>query len=125
MISQVLQTINDFATYMPWDALLAAGIISPTLVGFKKWLSIQSERVMILLVILVSLGTVTSHYLLTVPTHDPSIIGVQTAVLAFMTQPVFFFIVKPAIAFFRSEVEKAAALNLDIRSAAVETPTVQ
>lgn len=125
MATEILQTLNAVAQFMPWDALAAAGVISPLLVGVKKWLKVQSSTVMFLLVAGTSLGAVTVHYLLTIPTDDPSIIGLQTAVLAFMTQPVYYLLVKPAIAFWRAEVEKAAALNAEIKSAAVEsTPVV-
>ena len=121
----VLQTVNEFAQFMPWDALAAAGVISPALAGVKKWLKVQSSTVMFLLVVATSLGTVVAHYLLTIPTNDPSIIGLQTAVLAFMTQPVYYLILKPMMAFWRAEVEKAAALNAELKSAAVEpTPVV-
>jgi hypothetical protein len=113
-----LNVMNDIARHFPWEALAASGVISPLLVGIKKWFSVQNEKVMISLVILISGLAVAGNYMLHVPTSDPYIIGIQTAVLAFMTQPIYFFIVKPAIAFFKNEVEKAAALN-EVKSATV------
>jgi hypothetical protein len=119
MFHQIVNALNSLAQMTPWAAIAASSVISPFLVGVKKWLSIQSERVMVLLVIGLSMAAAGLNYLLHVPTHDPSIIALQGAVVAFMTQPMYFFIVKPAIAFFKQEVEKAAQLNLDVKSAVV------
>lgn len=114
----LLSTANELAKSFPWDALAATGVISPLLVGFKKWLSIQSERVMISLVALLSFLTVAGHYLLTTPSSSPKVLAYQSAVLAFMTQPVYFFFVKPAFAWLRTSIEKSDQLNKDIKSAA-------
>lgn len=118
ILQNILNTLNQLAVAMPWDALIAAGILSPALVAIKKWLSIQSEKVMVTLVIVLAAAAAGVTYLMTATFTDPSMIGVKTAIIAFMSQPVYFFIVKPAIAWFYSEVDKAAKLNMEMRSAA-------
>lgn len=121
-IQTIINYANEFATNVPWDAIVASGVLSPVILLLKKWLNIKDdkrrEKVMISLVLTLSMLTAAGNYLLHVPSQDPSIIALQGAALAFMTQPVYFFIVKPAIAAFRREVEKAAQFNLDVRSAA-------
>lgn len=117
-MDEIVKILNYLATNMPWEALVASGIISPLLVGIKKVLSVQSERVMISLVLIVSILAATGHYLLTVPTSNPSIIAMQGAVLAFMTQPVYFFLVKPASKWFSETLAAAAAFKADVKSAA-------
>lgn len=119
MLNQVLYYANQIAKNFPWEVIAASGVISPLLVGIKKWFSVQSEKVMITLVVVLSTVTVAGNYLLHVPTADPRILAVQAAVLAFATQPVYFFIVKPAIYSFRSYIEKAAKFNAEVKSAAV------
>lgn len=119
MLEQALYYANLLAKNFPWEVIAASGVLSPLLVGIKKWFSVQSEKVMISLVMLLSLLTVVVNYLLRVPTTNPQYLAVQAAVLAFMTQPVYFFIVKPAIYSFRSYVEKAAKFNAEVKSAAV------
>lgn len=122
-MQEVLNVINYIVVHMPWNAVAASGVLSPLLLGIKKWFSVQSEKVMITLVALLACLTAAGHYLLTVPTHNPSIIAVQGFVLAFMTQPIYFFVVKPTVKWFDERVEEAAALNL-AKSAAEPVPSV-
>jgi hypothetical protein len=117
MLQKVLDILNNVppGTY---EALLASGIISPLLVGVKKWFSVQSERVMITLVVVLGMLAAAGNYLLHVPTQDPSIIALQGAVIAFMTQPVYFFFVKPLFGKISSTLEAAAKFNDEVKSAA-------
>lgn len=116
-MQEVLDIANKIAASIPWDAIIASGILSPLLLGIKKWFSVQSEKVMITLVGTVAVLTAAGHYLLTVPTSDPSIIAVQGAVLAFMTQPIYFFIVKPVWKWFSEQLAAAAAYRAELQSA--------
>jgi hypothetical protein len=47
--------INYLAVHIPWAAVGASGVLSPLLLGVKKWFSVQSEKVMISLVALSSM----------------------------------------------------------------------
>lgn len=119
MLNTLLNLLNSVVTHIPWDILLASGVISPLLVGIKKWFSVQSEKVMITLVAVLSLLTALAHYLMTTPTSDPTIIAVQGAVLAFMTQPVYFFVVKPFYLWISGELAKANAYDQELKSAII------
>lgn len=118
-MQQILDVANYIVTHVPWDVLIASGILSPLLLAIKKWFSVQSEKVMISLVAFVALMTATGHYLLTVPTGNPSVIAVQAAVLAFMTQPIYFFVVKPIWLWFSAQLSAAAAYRSEVLSATV------
>lgn len=113
----ILDALNYAAAHIPWSAIGASGVLSPLLLGLKKWFSVQSERVMISLVALVALLTAGGHYLLTTPIQNPGVIAIQAAVLAFMTQPIYFFVVKPATAWFGEQLAKAAAFDAQVKSA--------
>jgi hypothetical protein len=122
----ILSNANDLARHFPWDALVASGVISPLLVGVKKWRITKNVESLFkkdwfvyLTLLLLSALTAAGNYLLHTPTSDPTIIAIQTAVVAFLTQPIYFFIVKPALAYFRGEINRAAEHNLQIKSAAV------
>jgi hypothetical protein len=118
----VRETLHYLATNIPWDVIAASGILSPVLLLIKKWFSVQSEKVMITLVGVSGLIVAGLNYITTVPTHDPSIIAFQGAVVAFLTQPFYFYIVKPIAtavseqlakdAFFKSQVQSAAEPSL-------------
>jgi hypothetical protein len=117
-LHSIANGLNYLATHIPWAAVGASGVLSPLLLGIKKWFSVQSEKVMITLVALSSMIVAGAHYLLSVPTHDPTVIAVQGAALAFMTQPFYFFIVKPVAAAVGEQLAKAAAFDAQVKSAA-------
>lgn len=116
-LHSILDGANYLAVHVPWAAVIASPLVSGLIVAIKKWFSVQSERVMISLVALVAMIVAGGNYLLHVPTHDPSIIAVQAAVLAFMTQPAYFFIVKPLAASIEQQLQKAAAFDAQVKSA--------
>lgn len=118
VLHSVANVLNYLAVHVPWQAVAASGMLSPVLLGIKKWFSVQSEKVMISLVMLSGMLLSGAHYLMTVPTHDPSIIAVQGAALAFLTQPFYFFIVKPVAASVSEQLAKAAAFDRQVKSAA-------
>jgi hypothetical protein len=117
VLHSATNAINYLAVHIPWAAVGASGVLSPVLLGVKKWFSVQSEKVMISLVALSSMLVAAGHYLLNVPTHDPTIIAAQGAALAFMTQPFYFFIVKPLAAAVSEQLAKAAAFDAQVKSA--------
>lgn len=124
MVSEISTILTYLSTSIPWEAVAASGVLSPVLLAIKKWFSVQSEKVMITLVLLAGMLTAAGHYLLNVPTNDPSIIAVQGAVLAFMTQPFYFFIVKPIANTVSEQIAKAQAFDRQIKSAIEPAPAV-
>ncbi len=127
-MEQVISILNTIATNIPWDLVIASGILSPLLVIIKKWMHIQSEKVMMSLVLLFGVLGAAATYLLTVETADPSIIAVQGLMIAAMSQPIFFILVKPAATWLSVEFAKARAWDAEVKSAAVPSgglPTQQ
>lgn len=114
----MLQVLNYIWLNIPWEALGAAIGVSGLLAVIKRWFDLRSERVMIFLVILFSLAAVAAEYLMSVPTSDPSIIALRASVLAFTTQPVYFFVIKPVITTLRERMIEAHANLLEAKSAA-------
>lgn len=112
ILTQLLNVSNYLANHIPWAAVGASGVLSPLVLAIKKWFSVQSERIMITIVALVATITAGANYLIHVPTHDPSIIALQATVLAFLTQPVYFFVVKPGFKWFQQRTEEAVQLKL-------------
>lgn len=110
--------LNYLAVHVPWSAVAASGALSPILLAIKKWFSVQSEKVMISLVALSGMLVAGANYLLHVPTHDPTVIALQGAAIAFLTQPFYFFIVKPIAASVEEQLAKAAAFDRQVKSAA-------
>jgi hypothetical protein len=117
-VQNILHTVNAVLANVPWSAVAASGLLSPVLLAIKKWFSVQSERVMISLVALSGMLVAGGSYLLHVPTHDPTIIALQGAAIAFGTQPFYFFIVKPIAASVEEQLAKAAAFERNVKSAA-------
>lgn len=118
-MNDILPTINHIATMIPWDLVAASGILSPLALGIKKWLSIQSERVMMTLVLVLSVVGATATYLMTVTTSDPSIIAVRGLMIAAMSQPFYYLIVKPSYTWLAAELAKARAFDAEVKSAAI------
>lgn len=118
-MQQTLQTVNSIAQMIPWDLVIASGVLSPVVLVIKKWLSIQSEKVMMTLVLLVSMIGATASYLLGTTSSDPTIIAVQGFMVAAMSQPVYYLAVKPFSAWLGAELAKARAFDAEVKSAAI------
>lgn len=114
-----LNVLNWLALNIPWDLVLASGILSPLLLGVKKWFSVQSEKVMMSLVLVFGVVGAAVTYLMGTPTTDPSIIAAHGLMIAAMSQPVFFILVKPVSRWLSTELAKAAAFDAEVRSAAI------
>lgn len=119
---QVLDMLNYLATHVPWDAVLASGVLSGLLVGPKKlvekWFK-HNEQIMILVVGAAGLLVAGVNYLIHTPTQNPTIIAAQGLILAFMTQPFYFIVIKPVSrrlgVWFSAQLANASLLN-DARS---------
>lgn len=117
----ILNQLNALAQLVPWDAVVWAPVVSPVLLLIKKIKSIDNGEVMIWLLIGFSGASAVVEYMLTTPNNDPAIVAVKGFVTLIATQPVYRLLIKPALAFFAKEVEKAAALN-ELKTAAVAAP---
>lgn len=127
LLHQIIDILNYAAVHIPWDAVLASGVLSGVLIGpqraIKKWFE-HNEQIMILTVAAAGLLVAGTHYLMTTPSANPSIIAVQGLVLAFMTQPFYFIVWKPLmrkigvsfLPWLREQIKEAESLN-DVTSA--------
>ena len=107
-----------------WQALIASGVLSPALKVWKHFRVTKKEKqigeaVMFAVVTGISFVAVVLNYLFTHDPQNPSIILLHTAVLGFMTQPVYYLGVKPLWAKIEKEVAKAEALNEAVKAAAI------
>lgn len=123
--SQLLAYVNEFSRQFPWSYLVASGALSPMLASIKHWMQIEGskkykvlfirftgEQLMLVLLSAFSFILAGLHHIIYTPTQDPNTVVVQAALVAFMTQPVYYFLLKPAMAYFAAQVEKAVQLNM-------------
>lgn len=118
-MTQVIATLNAIATHIPWDLVIASGILSPLLLSIKHWLSIQNEKVIMTLVLILGGIGSAATYLLTTPTTDPSVIAIHALMISAMSQPIYFLAIKPAAKWLGGELAKAAAFDAEVKSAAI------
>lgn len=122
MLHEALSTANQLAQAVPWDAAVYAPVVVVVLAIIKKVKAIDNGEVMIWLLGIVSGASAIVHYLITANPGEPHIIAASAIVTYIATQPVYYVLLKPALAFFASEVQKAAILN-EVKTANV--PSVQ
>lgn len=118
-MEQFIQTLNSVAVMIPWDLVIASGVLSPVVLLVKKWLHLQSEKVMMTLVLVLSTLGAAVSYVLTTTSADPSIIAAQSLMVAAMSQPVYYILVKPFSLWFSGELAKARAFDAEVKSAAI------
>ena len=125
MFQQVLHTLNSISPDA-WSGIiqvvLSSLVVSPVMIGIKKWFSIDGEKKMLFLVMLGSMATAAIAYLLTVPKFAPWIIVITGWLTFATTQPVYLYFVKPLSKslgeWFTAKVTEAAAIN-EAKAAAV------
>lgn len=118
-MEQALQILNWLAVNIPWELVIASGVLSPVVLLVKKWLHLQSEKVMMTLVLVLSMLGSAVTYILSATSNDPTIIAVQGFIVAAMSQPVYYLIVKPFSLWFSGELAKARAFDAEVKSAAI------
>lgn len=119
IVHSILNVLNWIALNVPWDLVIASGLLSPVALGFKKWRDIQSEKFMMTLVLILGVAGAAATYLMETPTTDPSIIAARGLMIAAMSQPWYFVIYKPAVKWLSAELAKARAFDAEVRSAAI------
>ena len=119
ILHTILNVLNWTATNVPWDLVIASGILSPLALAIKKWFSVQSEKVMMTLVIVLGVVGSAITYLMSTPTSDPSIIAAHGLIVAALSQPFYYLCVKPATKWLSAELAKAAAFEAEVKSATI------
>lgn len=118
-MEQVLSTLNTIAAAIPWDLVAASGILSPVVLLIKKWLHLQSEKVMMTLVLVFGMVGAAATYFIGAKFSDPSMIAVQGLMVAAMSQPFYYLVVKPFSTWFGGELAKARAYDAEVKSAGI------
>lgn len=117
---QVLQSTLDFINGIPagfWMLLPVSVIVSAITMPIIKWFNAQKDYSKILISYGVSSTVVAANYLLHVPTHNPSIIFLQSAVLSFGSHVAFKTLVFPTWEAIQAQLAKAAAFDANVKSA--------
>jgi len=99
-MENLINSVVHFLQQVPWDvvgqALVASGIVSVVLQALKKWLSLQSPKVINTLLFVVSSLTVGLNWLLSSSASNPTLLGQQTAAIAGLSGLLYQFFIKPA-----------------------------
>ena len=103
------------------ETVVAALIASPLVVGIKKWLHLNSDKVVLSTTILVSMFGAIGAYLVNDPTFSAVWLPVHGWLIFATTQPVYRFLILPIIRKVQATIAEAITFNNEIKSAA--TPT--
>lgn len=121
-ILNILNSIPGDAWSVIIDVLVSAVIVSPLALGVKKWLSVDNEKKMLILVVVGSMLASAGAYLQSVPKFAPWFVLVQGWLVFATTQPVYFLFVKPLSkrlgVWFTEQIAKVALAN-EAKAAAV------
>jgi hypothetical protein len=90
-----------------WQAVQAAGILSPIGMAVKHLKGIKNGEVMLWLMGAGSLIAAFVTYLFITPTHDPSIIAFLGVITFISTQPFYKIVFKPLFGFIASQFATA------------------
>jgi len=97
-MGDILESAQALFTNIPngmWYALLVSATISLFLQLIKKWLEVQSEKVINALSVMFSFIPVVVDYLLHEASVNPSLLGQRTLMIVGMTQLVYQYAIKP------------------------------
>lgn len=106
-----------------WEALIAAGILTPFLNIYKHFRFTKRQRevtsaAMHIAVVVAAGALSVLQYLLSAYPQNPTVIAMHTAVLGFMTQPVYFLVVRPLWKYFSSMSSEAKLFENEMKAAA-------
>ena len=121
-LQTLLSGLNYLAVNIPWEAVVAGGVLSPLAVGVNKLIKAQKPITKFTVVFMVAVLGCGINYILNTPVRDPSIIALQGAVVTFFAQPFYLLMVKPGFAWVGVQLAKAQAFDAEVKSAA--TPLV-
>lgn len=121
-ILHALNSISPDAWGVVVTTVVSALITSPVVQGLKRWFQVDSEKKILFLVMIGSMGAAAVAYLLTVPQFAPWIILVEGWLVFATTQPLYIYFFKPVFknlgGWFTGKLAEAAAIN-EAKSAAV------
>lgn len=101
------------------ETIVAALLASPLVAGIKKWFQVHSDKVMLFVTILASIGGAVAAYLVNDPTFTAWWVPVHGWLIFATTQPVYRYLIKPIGNRIRAEIDKAIELEKLKKSAVV------
>lgn len=116
---RILNEVPEEVWLIVAETIVVALIASPLVVGLKKWLSINSEKVMLVTTILASMAGAAGAYAINDPVFSAAWLPVHGWLIFATTQPIYRFLVKPIIRKIQATIAEAVAFNNEIKSAAV------
>lgn len=112
-----MDTINQLATSLPWELLIAGGLLSPLASVVIRLFKAQKDVVKLGIVFAVGLAMSAAAYLSQNPEVAPGIIFRNAALLTLTAQPWYYLVVKPGIVWLGQKVTQEVMLDEDIKSA--------
>jgi hypothetical protein len=108
--------------------IAGSGIVSILLQNVKRWLSLQSDKVIHFLLVVFSFATVAVNYLVGAASQNPKVLGPETIMLVGGATTIYRFLIKPAsnllIDANKERERKARAIASDAEVASVTVPTL-
>jgi hypothetical protein len=120
---ELLNTLNTLAQFIPFDDALYAPLLSVVLLITKKVAKIKNGEVMVWLTVAGSVVFAAVAYIVSHPNENPQVAAMSAVVIAATSQPFYRLVLRPlskAIGkVWLAQVNKAARLNSEVKSAAV------
>lgn len=122
---QLLTYVNQFAQAFPWPVLATSGVISPLLSGLKHWLQLEGDKtykfgplkvkgeqiIFLMLIVMTGAGVALTRFMHW-QTGNHTVLVLQALATGFMTQPVYLFIVKPALRSYQASIDKQVSQRM-------------
>jgi hypothetical protein len=122
LLTQGLDSLNgvDPAVWgLVVETVVGALFASPVVLGIKKWLHLNSDKVILSVAILTSLFTAAGAYVINDPLFSAWLVPVHGWLIFATTQPVYRFLLKPLIGKIQAKIAEAITFNAEVKSAAV------
>lgn len=122
ILQNILNTLNGVPSEV-WtvviETIVGALVASPLVLGIKKWLSINSDKVMLLTTILMSMVAAGAAFAINDPVFSAWLIPVQGWLIFATTQPIYFYLVKPLIQRIQAVIAESITFDHEVKSAAI------
>lgn len=94
-----MENIVNTLSKVPWELigslLVTTGIVSVLLQKFKNWFKLQSDKVIVVMLGLLSFIPAALDYVNSVAAENPLVLGRNTLVIMGLSQPLYRFVIKP------------------------------
>ncbi len=130
MLNQIETLINQVPAFV-WpialQVVVTAIVVSPVGIALHKWWQVESDKIKVFNMIVLSMAGAGIAYMMTVPEFKPWFVTVQGFLTFALSTPFYIFFFKPGAAilgdWFGGKIDEATAIN-EAKSAAVGVNTV-